>query len=69
MKKLCSLIEEVKEITYGKGGARWRNSLYETDRMTYHLLRSDGSLYEKIHEEELKSRKNKPEDPANNHIS
>ena len=68
MEKLQALIRTVMEITYGKNGAHWRNVLYETDRVTYHLLRSEGTLYERIHEEELKSRKNKPEDPTNTHI-
>lgn len=53
MEKLRSLVNEVLEITYGKHGMRWREQLYETDRVTYHILLSEGSLYERIHEEEL----------------
>ena len=53
MEKLRSLVSEVLEITYGKYGMRWREQLYETDRVTYHIMVSEGSLYERIHKEEL----------------
>ncbi len=54
MEKLQTLIREVTEITYGKEGARLRKQLYTADRVRYHILLSEGTLYEQIHEAERK---------------
>ena len=54
MEKLQELIREVTEITYGKEGARLRKQLYAADRVRYHILLSEGTLYERIHEAERK---------------
>ena len=53
MEKLQGLINEVLEITYGKYGAMWRKNLYENDRVRFHILLAEGSLYDRIHQAEL----------------
>lgn len=58
MEKLQALIREVTEITYGKDGARLREQLYAADRVRYHLLLSEGTLYEQIHAEAQKGEEN-----------
>ncbi len=57
MEKLQTLIREVKEITYGREGARLREQLYAADRVRYHILLSEGSLYEQIHQAARKEMK------------
>ncbi|MBR1483848.1 MAG: hypothetical protein IJ598_12915 [Ruminococcus sp.] len=54
MDKLQTLIREVTEITYGKEGARLRKQLYTADRVRYHILLSEGALYEWIRKTERK---------------
>ena len=62
MEKLQRLIEKTLEITYGKHGTLWRRKIYETDRVKYHILLSEGRLYEQIRQAELcESRKHKTE--------
>ena len=56
MEKLQKLIGDVLEITYGKYGARWRRELYETDRVKYHILLSEGSFYDRVHKAELEGK-------------
>ena len=58
MEKLQALIREVTEITYGKNGALLRKCLYDADRVRYHLLLSEGTLYEQIHAEAQKGEGN-----------
>ena len=57
MEKLQTLIREVTEITYGEEGARLREQLYAADRVRYHILLSEGSLYEQIHQAARKEMK------------
>ena len=57
VEKLQTLIREVKEITYGREGARLREQLYAADRVRYHILLSEGSLYEQIHQAARKEMK------------
>ena len=53
MEKLQQLIKEATIITYGEQGALRRQQLIETNTVQYHILLSEGKLYERIHEEEL----------------
>ena len=57
VEKLQELIREVTEITYGRDGARLREQLYAADRVRYHILLSEGSLYEQIHQAARKEMK------------
>lgn len=52
MEKLQKLIKEAIIITYGEQGALRRQQLIETDRVQYHILLSEGSLYERIQQAE-----------------
>ena len=52
MEKLQQLIKEATIITYGEQGALRRQQLIETDRVQYHILLSEGNLYERIQQAE-----------------
>ena len=52
MERLKKLISEAIIITYGEQGALRRQQLIETDRVQYHILLSEGNLYERIHQAE-----------------
>ena len=52
MERLKKLISEAIIITYGEQGALRRQQLIETDRVQYHILLSEGNLYERIQQAE-----------------
>ncbi len=52
MEKLQQLIKEATIITYGEQGTLRRQQLIETDRVQYHILLSEGNLYEHIQQAE-----------------
>ena len=56
MEKLQQLIKEATIITYGEQGALRRQQLIETDRVQYHILLSEGNLYERIQQAEPEGR-------------
>lgn len=57
MEKLKKLISEAIIITYGEQGALRRQQLIETNTVQYHILLSEGKLYERIHQAEPEGEK------------